>query len=203
MGIRIPFGRESGSERHVGQVRSAGAARWVPLGARRARLVQSGMAQRPTFRDIGGSAICTGRLGLALVTLPLEKYSQGCSAMQLRVSNRVQYSRSSGPDAARRGKAMRRLPLAIRILRHWTGNSHTRPVLRCFAGNLRGGAYHETVAKKRGDRKDPLAVALGRRGGKATASKRTAAERSEAARRAVLVRWAREKARKKDSGDVQ
>jgi hypothetical protein len=48
-------------------------------------------------------------------------------------------------------------------------------------------------------RKDPHAVALGRRGGlkggakggKATAAARTPEERSEAARRAVNARWAR------------
>lgn len=60
---------------------------------------------------------------------------------------------------------------------------------------LRGGPYHGDMARREG-RKNPLAVALGRRGGKATASKRTPKERSEAARKAVLARWAREKARK-------
>jgi len=38
-------------------------------------------------------------------------------------------------------------------------------------------------------RKNPAAVALGRKGGKATAQNRTAEERSEAARRAVQARW--------------
>jgi hypothetical protein len=63
---------------------------------------------------------------------------------------------------------------------------------------LRGGTYHEGMARKRGGNKDPLAVALGRRGGKATASRRTPRERSEAARKAVLARWAREKGKKKN-----
>jgi len=44
--------------------------------------------------------------------------------------------------------------------------------------------------------KDPAAVALGRRGGlkggKARAEKLTAAQRSEAARRAAKARWSRE-----------
>jgi len=38
--------------------------------------------------------------------------------------------------------------------------------------------------------KDPSAVKLGRKGGKATAARRTKQERSEAARKAVLARWA-------------
>ena len=42
-------------------------------------------------------------------------------------------------------------------------------------------------------KKDPAAVALGRKGGKATAKNRTAEERSEAARKAVLARWAKQK----------
>lgn len=42
-------------------------------------------------------------------------------------------------------------------------------------------------------KKDPAAVALGRKGGKATAKKRTSKERSEAARKAVLARWAKQK----------
>jgi hypothetical protein len=41
--------------------------------------------------------------------------------------------------------------------------------------------------------KNPAAVALGRKGGKATAEKRTAEERSEAARKAVEARWAKTK----------
>jgi hypothetical protein len=47
------------------------------------------------------------------------------------------------------------------------------------------------MAKKKTRRNgtDPAAMALGRRGGKATAKARTAKERSEAARRAVLARW--------------
>ncbi|MGA9672787.1 MAG: hypothetical protein WBQ94_26455, partial [Terracidiphilus sp.] len=39
--------------------------------------------------------------------------------------------------------------------------------------------------------KNPAAVALGRKGGKATAQKRTAEERSAAAKKAVEARWAR------------
>jgi hypothetical protein len=41
--------------------------------------------------------------------------------------------------------------------------------------------------------KDPAAVELGRKGGKATARKRTAEERAEAARKAVEVRWAKQR----------
>jgi hypothetical protein len=46
-------------------------------------------------------------------------------------------------------------------------------------------------------RKDPAAVALGRKGGKkggpARAARMTAEERSESARKAVLARWAKAK----------
>lgn len=42
------------------------------------------------------------------------------------------------------------------------------------------------MAKKK---KNPAAVALGRKGGRATAKNRTAEERSEAARKAVNARW--------------
>jgi len=41
--------------------------------------------------------------------------------------------------------------------------------------------------------KNPAAVTLGRKGGKATAQSRTAEQRSEAARRAVEARWAKAK----------
>jgi hypothetical protein len=41
--------------------------------------------------------------------------------------------------------------------------------------------------------KNQAAVALGRKGGKATAQNRTAQERSEAARKAVEARWAKTK----------
>jgi len=48
-------------------------------------------------------------------------------------------------------------------------------------------------------RKNPAAVALGRRGGKkggpARAANMTAQERSEAARKAVMARWAKLKAK--------
>lgn len=39
--------------------------------------------------------------------------------------------------------------------------------------------------------KNPAAVALGRKGGQATAKKRTPEERSSAARKAVEARWAK------------
>jgi hypothetical protein len=39
--------------------------------------------------------------------------------------------------------------------------------------------------------KNAAAVALGRKGGKATAENRTAAQRSEAARKAVEARWSK------------
>jgi hypothetical protein len=42
-------------------------------------------------------------------------------------------------------------------------------------------------------RKDPMAVALGSRGGKATAKKMTPEERREKMRRAAQARWAKEK----------
>jgi len=40
-------------------------------------------------------------------------------------------------------------------------------------------------------KKDPHAAALGRKGGKSTAKKMTAKQRSEAARRAAEIRWER------------
>lgn len=46
-------------------------------------------------------------------------------------------------------------------------------------------------------RKNPAAVSLGRLGGKATAKKLTAQERSESARRAIVARWAKVKAQAK------
>ena len=42
-------------------------------------------------------------------------------------------------------------------------------------------------------RKNPAAVELGRRGGKATAAKLSPAERKEIARKAAQARWAQEK----------
>ncbi|HYD50452.1 MAG TPA: hypothetical protein VEB21_19005 [Terriglobales bacterium] len=42
-------------------------------------------------------------------------------------------------------------------------------------------------------RKDPAAVALGRKGGKARLKTMTEEERSEAARKAVQARWAKAK----------
>ena len=54
--------------------------------------------------------------------------------------------------------------------------------------------YHVTVAQK-----NPHAVALGRRGGKkggkARMARLTAAERSELARKAIRIRWARAKSK--------
>jgi len=47
-------------------------------------------------------------------------------------------------------------------------------------------------------RKDPMAVALGSRGGKATAKKMTAEERKEKMRRAAQARWAKAKQKKKE-----
>jgi hypothetical protein len=42
-------------------------------------------------------------------------------------------------------------------------------------------------------RKNPAAVSLGRKGGKATAKNRTPEERAEAARKAVEARWAKQR----------
>jgi len=65
------------------------------------------------------------------------------------------------------------------------GSSHkTNPVRR------RKLKKHETVIFAAMTAKDPAAVRLGRKGGKATAPRRTKQERSEAARKAVLARWA-------------
>jgi len=47
--------------------------------------------------------------------------------------------------------------------------------------------------------KNQAAVALGRKGGKATAKNRTAQERSEAARKAIQARWAKQKKEKATS----
>jgi hypothetical protein len=53
-------------------------------------------------------------------------------------------------------------------------------------------------------RKNPAAVALGRKGGlkggPARAAKMTAEERAESARNAVTVRWAKFKSREKEAG---
>ncbi len=48
-------------------------------------------------------------------------------------------------------------------------------------------------------KKDPNAVALGKKGGVARNAKMTAEQRSEAARKAVNARWARHRARKLES----
>jgi hypothetical protein len=42
-------------------------------------------------------------------------------------------------------------------------------------------------------KKNPAAVALGRKGGKASAKKRTAEERKEHARKAAKARWSKKK----------
>jgi hypothetical protein len=59
------------------------------------------------------------------------------------------------------------------------------------------------MAKK----KNPHAVALGRlgglKGGKARVAKLTAEERRELARKAVLTRWAKEKARRKENKNTK
>lgn len=47
--------------------------------------------------------------------------------------------------------------------------------------------------------KDPYAVALGRKGGKATARKLSKAQRQESARRAAQARWAKAKQKKETS----
>jgi hypothetical protein len=44
--------------------------------------------------------------------------------------------------------------------------------------------------------KNPAAVALGRRGGKATAKNLTEEQRKESARKAAQARWAKEKKKK-------
>jgi hypothetical protein len=46
--------------------------------------------------------------------------------------------------------------------------------------------------------KDPNAVALGRKGGKARLQKLTPEQRSDIARKAVMARWARAKRKKTD-----
>jgi hypothetical protein len=56
------------------------------------------------------------------------------------------------------------------------------------------------MAKRK--KKDPAAVALGRKGGKRTAKLRTAQERSEAARRAINARWDAERARAQKEGTL-
>ncbi len=51
---------------------------------------------------------------------------------------------------------------------------------------------------KASKRKNPAAVALGRKGGKARVSNLTPEERSNAARKAVLARWAKAKKKQRD-----
>jgi len=62
---------------------------------------------------------------------------------------------------------------------------------------VRAYVYDKGMANKR---KNPYAVALGKRGAKkgglARAAKMTPEERSESARKAVLARWAKAKIRK-------
>jgi hypothetical protein len=57
--------------------------------------------------------------------------------------------------------------------------------------------YPAMAKKKSAARKNPAAVALGRKGGSARAQKLTEAERSEAARKASQARWAQERAKRK------
>ena len=51
-----------------------------------------------------------------------------------------------------------------------------------------------------GKTKDPHAVALGRKGGKARLKTLTSEQRRESARKAVATRWAKAKAKKERSG---
>ena len=55
------------------------------------------------------------------------------------------------------------------------------------------GGYDKNVPMT--PKKNSAAVKLGRKGGKATAKKRTAKERSDAARKAVNARWAKQRGR--------
>ncbi len=59
------------------------------------------------------------------------------------------------------------------------------------------GWYNRGVKRKR--RKNPYAVALGRRGGKARLRTMTREERVRVARQAALARWARAKGKKEPS----
>jgi len=52
--------------------------------------------------------------------------------------------------------------------------------------------------KKKEREKDPNAVALGRKGGKARLQKLTPEQRSDIARKAVTARWAKAKKQKPD-----
>ncbi len=61
--------------------------------------------------------------------------------------------------------------------------------------------FYAWALKHMAKKKDPIAVALGRRGGlkggKARAKKLTPKQRSDSARKAALARWAKEKPRRK------
>lgn len=63
---------------------------------------------------------------------------------------------------------------------------------------------HSAAAGEGEEEKDPAAVSLGRRGGlkggPARARKLTPEQRSESARKAVLARWAKERAKKSGGG---
>ncbi len=59
-----------------------------------------------------------------------------------------------------------------------------------FLGNM-------AKRKEQGKRKNPLAVALGRRGGKARVARMKPEQLREAMRKASLARWAREKGKQK------
>lgn len=65
-------------------------------------------------------------------------------------------------------------------------------------GNALTSAYRYgklTYVKRDKKKKNPFAVALGRRGGKARAARLTPEEQSAIARKASLARWARAKRR--------
>ncbi len=59
------------------------------------------------------------------------------------------------------------------------------------------GWYNRDVKRRR--RKDPYAVALGRRGGKARLRKMTREERVRVARAAAWARWGRAKGKQRDA----
>ena len=62
--------------------------------------------------------------------------------------------------------------------------------------NIRTAAYRLVPMGEEKKRKNPAAVALGRRGGKQTAQNLTPEQRSGMARKAVQARWAKAKAQK-------
>jgi hypothetical protein len=52
-------------------------------------------------------------------------------------------------------------------------------------------------------RKNPAAVALGRKGGKATAKKFSPEERTESARKAAVARWDKRRQGESDGGEAR